>query len=426
MKKENNFKKIFFGVFLILILSIIVLISGVNLVSAIEINNSLVPIEYASGSNLVVYSLKYEPYPVEPSEYFTLWIKVENRGDTESENTTCKIMPSYPFTLRETESGVYNYGKLRAYQQFVFDVDLRVDENAVEGDNILEVWCSGNPEREVWFVHKIDIRTQTRYPTLNILSAFTDPSPISPGEKAKLTFVFENLADSSMKDISLKLNFSDENIAPYGGVTEKKIRRINANETGEITFDILAMPDSTGGVFKIPFTLKFTDELGEEYEEEGTVTINIASDLDIYAVIESTTIYSDNKLGAVSVEFINKGLTDLKYFDVILQESKDYDILSSERLYIGSVDSDNSETIDFKLKINSRNKIIPLNFIISYRDATGNLHNENLQVALKVLSATEYGVKPNPLFGWILFGIIVIVGGMLYNKHKKAKLNSKK
>jgi hypothetical protein len=394
----------------------IVLVSSV---SAIEETKSLPSSSSASLSNLLVSSLKYEPYPVQPGEYFTIWVKIQNIGNEEADAATCMIMPSYPFLLRETETGYYNYGRLGGWEEFVLDIDLRVDENAVEGNNTLEIWCTSDPADQVWFVHKIDIKVQTRYPTLNIMSAETTPSPIPPGEKATLDIVLENFADSSMKDVSIKLDFNSMPITPLGGVTEKKLRRINSNETGKISFDLIAMPDSKGGVFKVPFNLSFTDELGKMYNETGIITINIASPPDIYATIDSTTIFGGNSIGTASIKITNKGLTDLKYFDVKILESDDYDLLSPDRVYVGDVDSDDSETIDVKLKTAGMKKEIPILMNVSFRDVTNKHYEQDLNVTLNILSGREYTGKTSGWLSFLIFVIIVVAAIVLFKNRAK-------
>jgi hypothetical protein len=51
---------------------LLVVLSSVNFVSSQEINYS---VDY-SNKNIQISSVKYEPYPANPGEYFDFWVRV--------------------------------------------------------------------------------------------------------------------------------------------------------------------------------------------------------------------------------------------------------------------------------------------------------------------------------------------------------------
>lgn len=46
-----------------------------------------------------VTQLKYEPYPVEPGTYFTMWLRVDNIADEDAENVQVEVVDNYPFKI---------------------------------------------------------------------------------------------------------------------------------------------------------------------------------------------------------------------------------------------------------------------------------------------------------------------------------------
>lgn len=92
----------------------------------------------SSSARIQLTQLKYEPYPVNPGEYFDLWIKVQNTGTSPTENATFELMPEYPFSLDSNENALRNYGELHA-EPAVFHYKVRVDKDAVEGTNKLKL-----------------------------------------------------------------------------------------------------------------------------------------------------------------------------------------------------------------------------------------------------------------------------------------------
>ena len=88
-------------------LMMILTLLSVSLVSAESMVVDLDSSSYGSSatSDIQVRQLRYEPYPVNPGEYFTLWIKVENVGSL-TKNAIFELMPKFPFTLDSNEDAV--------------------------------------------------------------------------------------------------------------------------------------------------------------------------------------------------------------------------------------------------------------------------------------------------------------------------------
>jgi len=395
----------------ILALAFMLLLS-VQTALAYEINYTLNAVEF---SDLSMRSLKYEPYPVEPGETFDLWIKVQNYGNSDATDASCVLLTKYPFSIY-SGTAEQNFGELGSQKQVILEYKIRVDENAVEGDNEFNIKCSENGIS--WKTEKIRISVQTRYATLNIKNVKTDPLMIAPGEKSKLLVTVENLADSSMKDITITLNLSDVDIAPSGEIPQQKLRRINAGSLSDVIFNIVALPTAEAGIYKVPISISYTDELGKAYSENSIISIEVGAKPDFYVLVGETTINTAQKTGTVSVRIVNKGVTNLKYVDVELLESDDYKILSPSKFYIGEVDSDDYETADFKISAKT-SKDFELPLEISYKDASNNVYSEQIDVSFKMLSSSEAGGKGSSWFVPVL--LLVIAGYFGYRFYKKRK-----
>ncbi|MEA3430281.1 MAG: hypothetical protein U9R08_03335 [Nanoarchaeota archaeon] len=88
-------------------------------------------------SHLQVQQIKYEPYPVNPGEYFTMWVKIENTGNVMTENAIFELIAKYPFSLDLNEESVRKYGQIDS-EPIVLEYKVRVDKDAVEGTNEIE------------------------------------------------------------------------------------------------------------------------------------------------------------------------------------------------------------------------------------------------------------------------------------------------
>lgn len=368
----------------------------------------------ASSSSIQISSLRYEPYPVEPNEQFKIWIKIENIGSIDAKDATCRVVPEKPFSIYQGDSQKA-YGLLGSRESAVFDFSLKVDSDAVDGGNDLVVQCTDNPSSGAWTINKININIQTRYPTLNIINVKTIPEFVEPGNKAQLLITLENMADSSMKDINVKPDFSSVSLAPYQEMGEKKIRRIAAGEVKDLIFNIVALPDAQGGIYKVPLEVTFTDDLGTPYTLDGTIAIEINSkpELDIY--VDSSELTTSAKTGNVIFKIVNKGLTDIKFMNVKLLESEDVEVIGGDTIYVGNVDSDDFETIEFRVDVDGRDIIFPVE--IEYKDINNKAHTEKLDIAYSLASKSELG-QGRSIGSWI-FLIVILVAAFLVFKNRK-------
>ncbi|MBU2523408.1 MAG: hypothetical protein KKE23_03920 [Nanoarchaeota archaeon] len=384
---------------------------AVTLVSAYEQNYTY---SNTLSSSIQISSLRYEPYPVEPNEQFQLWIKIQNIGSIGAKDATCRVVPQTPFSVYQGDSEK-SYGLLGTGESAVFDFSLKVDGEAVSGENELIVECTDNPASGAWMIKEINIQIQTRYPSLNIVNVKTIPEFVEPGNKAQLLITLENMADSSMKDVSVKPDFSSVSLAPYQEMGEQKLRRIAAGEVKDLIFNIVALPDAQGGIYKVPLTVTFTDDLGMAYSLEGTIAIEINSKPDLEIYVDSSELTKSTKTGNIMFKIVNKGLTDIKFLNIKLLDTQKLDVISGDTIYIGNVDSDDFETAEFRVSVGSNEMVFPIE--IEYKDINNKIHSEHLNIAYSLASKSELG-QGSGITSWIFLIVIVVVAFIAYRKRK--------
>lgn len=383
----------------------------ISFVSAYEQNYTST---LGGASSIQITSLRYEPYPVQPNEQFKIWVKVQNEGVVEAQNARCRIVPQKPFSLYQGDSEK-SYGVLGTYEAAVIDFSLKVDESAVDGTADLLVECSDNLN-SAWIQNKIPIKIQTRYPTLNIVNVKTVPDFLEPGKNAQLLITLENSAFSSMKDIKVTPDFSSVSIAPYQELGKKTISRMAAGEIKDLIFNIIALPDAEGGIYKVPLAVNFTDDLGTPYTLNGVIAVEINSNPDIEVYVDSTDLTTSTKTGNIVFKVVNKGLTDLKFMNVRLLENKKLKVISGSTLYIGNVDSDDFETVEFRVHAKSSKMVFPLE--LEYKDINNKEHIDNVNVTYNLASNSELG-KGSGIFSWVLFIIIILAAVFVFRNRKK-------
>jgi hypothetical protein len=113
--------------------------------------------EVASGtttSSTVIVGIPYlkttlanqDPYPADPGSYVNVLFQIENIGTESAGNTTVEIIPQYPFSLDIGTSAITNIGTIAGLQTgnnaFQVRYRLRVDDNAINGDNEIKLKVS--------------------------------------------------------------------------------------------------------------------------------------------------------------------------------------------------------------------------------------------------------------------------------------------
>lgn len=410
-------KKILFGLTAI----IIIILATVFSVYAVE------------GKLIRTTLISQEPDPAEPGKYVDLRFKVENIGDNLIDNVMIKFVDKYPFSLDPGEEDVALIGNLEERQKdtsgAIVKYRVKVDESAVEGENtvVLAYKYSG----QGWIEKEFTVDVRTTDIVLSVESVHSNPAVIPPGKESKVTISLKNLADSLIQDVRVKLDLSADTtpFVPINSATEKKIYQIDSMSTKNLVFDVMAEADSDPGAYKIPVDLNYYDEIGTEYSKEDIIGLIIGTVPDLSVGIENSEIYKAGSNGEVTFKFVNKGLIDIKFLNVVLEESDAYEIISPAEVYIGNIDSDDFETVDYQLHINKNNQDIVFPISIEYMDANNNEFKEDREVKLKLYSredAINVGLEEKPVIGLLIVIIIVIAGLIVFWRLRKRKKNKNK
>lgn len=257
---------------------------------------------------------------------------------------------------------------------------------------------------------------------MTIKNISTSPETLVPGETSVLKIIIENTANEFVNDIVVTFNSTDE-IALINDFSRRKIARLESGESKEVTFNIIVLPNINEGVYKPGIIVEYVNHVGEERTDVGEIGLAVKAAPKIFAMVDSSEIYSKNKIGDVTITFVNNNLADVKFLTVELLESEDYKVINSNKEYVGDLDSDDFESVDFRLSIKSKEDKISLPLKISYTDALNNKKLENIETVLTIYSAKELGLEANGRSTAIIITLILI-GVLIYvfRKYKKKKI----
>jgi len=375
------------------------------------------------------------PDPVEPGQIVTIKFKIENSGKESTQDTIVALDLKYPLSVYGNETQK-NIGKLRASSSGsdaeIVEFKIKVDERAVEGDAPIDLNIKMGDAAVSYTNKEFLLNIQTQNAILDISSITFEPENVRPGEPAEISMRLKNSADTALKNIKLKLSLSDVSLpfAPYQSSSERLVSVLPKDYQHTISFKIITDPKTTAGLYKVPLNISYFDERGQSYSSSEIIAVSVGDAPAVRPLIKKSTVLQSNHAGKLTIEVANPGTMDVKYLELYLLPSPDYNLVStSDYFYIGKVDSDDTQSEEIDIYINKEVENV-LNFPVKlkYHDANGNAFDQQFDLTMNIYSSSElkrFGViqSSNAWFYIILFIILGIGGYYLYqrNNNKKSK-----
>ncbi|MGM5479875.1 MAG: COG1361 S-layer family protein [Nanobdellota archaeon] len=404
----NKTLPLFLGILLILTTASVSLVSGET-----------------DSSQLQVDILKFEPKPARPGQYVTVTVELKNTGNENAKDAVMKVVDQYPFTTLSENKAMKEIGELKSQESYVHDFKLKIASDAPAGDNKLNIRYTDDNTFGHWQETSKDITVKNSYASISIRDIVTHPEDMRAGSQANLQLTIQNNADIALRDITTTLNLisnQDENIkelpfTPLKSSDEQYIDMLNPGEMKVVIYPLVVESDALPGSYKLPLSMTFYDNEGIKTEKQNIIGVTVQAQPKLDTYMDSTTIMESGQEGTVDIKFVNKGMHDLKFLEVTLEESDEYEILSGRQTYIGDLDSDDYRTQEFSIK--PKTKDTKLSFNTVFQDETTTKYNKTFTVPMEYNHSIEQQQTTNP---WLIILLVVVlgyVGRRIYLKRKK-------
>jgi len=393
--------------------------------------------------------LNQDPDPVEPGSYVDIRFKIENAGTGTADNVSVELVTEYPFLVDPGVDTMRNIGKLLGLQSddqaAIVKYRVRVAEDAVEGTN--KVTLRYKNEGDPWQEKEFDISVEPVDLTVSIENVVTTPSIVAPGKEAIVQITVKNLGESLVKDLGMMVDLGMSTLttsqaslvsagatsgtvdlvlpfAPVNSATQKNIKSLSPGASYTFQYTILTYPDAESKIYRIPLQLTYNDEAGNEYTRIDLMGVIVGKEPGLSVWLDGTEIEKAGTKGEVDIKIVNKDVTDIKFLSVIIEETDDFQLHSSEEVYLGNVDSDDYETAEFEIFVESGvSSPLMLPLTIEYKDANNNEYTLEKQIEVDLFSDEELKeLSPgsgNSYIGIIIVVVVVIVGFLFYRSRRK-------
>ena len=388
---------------------IIVTLFSVLMASAVssqELEQDLGPSGISDGSNVDIALINQDPATAQPGEYVDLKFKISNTGTDPAEDTGVELVESYPFSLDPDVSAERVLGDLRGAaigdDSYVVEYRVRVDENAVETENELNIRYSTGREdftvTETFDISVDDVGTDFE---LSAEKVSASSIPVN----------LDNIGDKPAESVHVVLPDQAEIVKE--GLKTKVVGPLNSGENKVVDFAVSNI--STGNSYR--FEIHYTDGNGVRRELVRNIEIGTFPVDPVQVTVQTAT--SSDTTFAVS----NTGSEQIS--SVTTQIQGDLNLSGSRTQVLGNLNSGDYTLATFDL---TSAETESLDVEVSYTDSSGIRRTGTQEIELPEPSAdgtdTTGSVDEetgNSSMTYILIGIGGLLLVVIYAVYRRRK-----
>ena len=213
----------------------------------------------ADACNLNVTLLNQDPYPAVPGDYVKLVFQIENIDSPDCNDITFNLLEDYPIRFNPGETGIRTFKKIDYVKDYesnlLIPYEVRVDENALDGSNPIEVAVQSKGDASVTRTFDIEIE--------DVRADFEVYVKDYSYTTHELTLEILNIAEADVEALTLEIPKQDT--LRIKGSNKLVVGDLDSNEY--TTADFEAIPSE--GEFRVD--LIYSDTINTRRTVEKTV-----------------------------------------------------------------------------------------------------------------------------------------------------------
>ena len=249
-----------------------------------------------------------------------------------------------------------------------------------------------------------------------------------PGEEGRINLDIENNENFDIEDVTITIDLSDLPFTSVGSST-KDVDDLDEDDDDSTSFTIRASTGITPGDYNIPYTIKYVDaaDNDENFTDEGSFGVRVSARTDLDFSVEIRDIAIVGREGQVTLEIVNRGLGEIKSVSVQVFP-QGFELLSSNKVFVGSIDADDSDTATFDIIYQSQSP--RLFATVTYKDFDNNDQTEAINLPINVYTeqqALELGlISRSNTFLYVIIVAILIVAWFIWRRIRKNRQRKRK
>jgi hypothetical protein len=166
-------------------------------------------------------------------------------------------------------------------------------------------------------------------------------------------------------------------------------------------------------VYALMLLISYTDTLGNSLTRNETIGVPVFSKPSYDINVEESKAYTAGSTGDVVISISDTGASQIKYLVLELTGTSSYELVSSGKVYVGNLESNDFQTASFKIHLNGNAATTtPLALKLTYKDDYNMPYSETVQLPLRVYTNAEakaYGLVPSANMTTMLISITIQV-----------------
>jgi hypothetical protein len=234
---------------------------------------------------------------------------------------------------------------------------------------------------------------------------------VNLGSVSDIKVMVSNVGNGAARHVMVKLGMT----APFtpARTSEIYLGDFAGGDSKNATFSVSVDSTTTAMVYKIPLAITYLDDNGTEKTESRDIGVRIDETPELKVSLVSSDKFTAGKTGKFTVTVVNDGFVNAKFLDIKILPNDAYSILSQDDIYIGNLDSDDSQEEEFTIKVadNISSGALPVKFTLAYKSANQNVEIiKEKDVNVQVLSEKDYvdGQPKQDPFGIVLSLVIIV------------------
>ena len=301
-----------------------------------------------------VQKVETEPVPLQSSEYADIWFEVTNKGSSEADPVTVRFLENYPFSVDPDEQTSWTPGSLAPGEEYIYHVEAKVDENAVQGENFLEFETQTG---EVSITHRVPVEVRSDSDLLSVSSG-QGAQRVPPGGTSEVSLSLDNMAEGQLKNVLISADFSEVPLTATGTST-RTISSVEPGDSTGVSYSLGVDESASNGVYNVPLTVEYENEAGSDFTREVTAGVTVGGRPDLQVGFSgSESRLTSGTQSPVTLRLTNQGQGTADFVSMRLQESDIYDVIGSRSVYIGEMEPDDFQTAEFDLYVDWENESV--------------------------------------------------------------------
>jgi len=292
-------------------------------------------------SSLQVNLTNQNPDSAQPGEPVELTVIVQNIGNNNLRNIAVAVEPTtganslYPFSQITSEPLVQNIQYLNARQDTndaaVLKFDLLTDANAAEGVYNLNIVTTATTDNSEANVVQTESTVQITVKGKEYAFVALNQSHLDLGTESPLEFVITNTGSSPLQSLVFSWKDPQGVILPVYSDNTKYIKYLDANQSVNIDYSVMADVNANPGLYPIAIKLSYDNYESQEQSIDTTAGIFVGGSTDF------DVSYSESSQGQVSLSVANVGNNLADAVKVSIPSQDNYRVDGSSSTIVGNL-----------------------------------------------------------------------------------------